>query len=227
MSAFTAARFAELHRLICIASILLCGITNAYAAKIAQVQGSVRVQRGNSSLQAISGTIIKEGDEIISAQDAQAFFVFDDGAKGLIRSDSRMIIQELKLQGAAANRQKKLRLTQGSLRYISGKATLRKKVTLNTPTATIGIRGTDLEILITEQAVNDINPGTFLKVNSGAATLTAPDGTTVAANVGEIVYGGEAELASRSAGGRPRASARLVQVESTLFKRSNLDRLMK
>jgi OmpA-OmpF porin, OOP family len=104
---------------------------------------------------------------------------------------------------------------------------VRQKVTFTTSTATIGIRGTDIEIVVSEEAVQDNNPGTYLKVNTGAAVLTAVDGAAVDVTPGEVAYGGEPELNTRGAGGVRRAAARKVQTAGVgLFKPSGIDRLM-
>jgi OmpA-OmpF porin, OOP family len=220
-------RLASTRSLLCIAALLSLVALQAHAARIGFVQGKVTIIRGEKTIPAVTGSRLQEGDELSSEADAQAFFKFDDGARAVIRADSQMIVKELKLKGPAATRQKTIRLAKGSLRYISGKATLRQKVAFETSTATIGIRGTDIEIVVTEEPVNDNNPGTFLKVNTGAATLAAPDGTSVDVAAGEVVYGGEPELSARGAGGKRRASARAVQAVGGLFKASSLDRFMK
>jgi FecR protein len=218
----------QFARRVLVAAILMGGfVLPVHAAKISMVKGKLSIVRGEQRLPVKPGFVLKEGDELSSESDSQALFRFDDGARGLIRADSKLIVKELKLKGPAAARQKTIRVVKGSLRYISGKVTVRSKVAFVTNTATIGIRGTDIEILVTEEPVNDNNPGTFLKVNTGEATLTAPDGASVAASAGDVVYGGEPELVARGSNARPRASARSVQGVSSLFKASSLDRMMK
>jgi OmpA-OmpF porin, OOP family len=223
----TPSQFASLCKAVSTAVITCALMAHAHAAKLSAVVGDVTIVRGDSRLAAKVGMRLKEGDEISSATGAQAMFRFDDKARGLIRADSNLIFKELKLTGAAETRQQTIRLIKGSLRYISSKVTVRDRVIFQTSTATIGIRGTDIEILVTEQPVDNNNPGTFLKVNTGAASLTATDGTNVVANVGEVVYGGEPEVRTRSSGASPRPSARMVQVADSLFKAGSLDRLMK
>jgi hypothetical protein len=74
-----------------------------------------------------------------------------------------------------------LRLLSGSLRMISGWVahTNRAGNTIETPTATVGIRGTDHEtfVLSSEMALATSNKeGTYDKVNRGGTTLAVPDG---------------------------------------------------
>lgn len=185
------------------------------------------ITRADKSILASPGVRLREGDEVSSAFDSEAYLRFDDGARAVIRADSQMTVTKLKLKGPVKLRQKTIRLAKGSIRYLSGKATIRQKVSFVTNTATIGIRGTDIEIVVTEVPVNDNNPGTFLRVNAGAATLAAPDGTTVDAVAGEVVYGGEVDLSARGVGGQRRASARAVQSVGDLFKSGKSDRFMR
>lgn len=75
-----------------------------------------------------------------------------------------------------------VRLVSGSLRFISGWAaqTNRAGNTVETPTATVGIRGTDHEtyVLSPELALATSNKeGTYDKVNRGGTTLVVPDGS--------------------------------------------------
>jgi FecR protein len=210
----------------------------AQAATLRTVNGNVQVVRDGNALSATPSMRLKKGDVLQSdpaspdtgagaAAGGEALVRFDDGARLALRTGSSVEIQELQLKGPAATRQQIINVVKGSLRYISGIATVRQKVTFTTSTATIGIRGTDIEIVVSEEAVQDNNPGTYLKVNTGAAVLTAVDGAAVDVAPGEVAYGGEPELNTRGVGGVRRAAARKVQAAGTgLFKSSSLDRLM-
>jgi hypothetical protein len=202
----------------------------AQAATLRTVNGNVQVVRDGGVLPATKNMRLKKGDVLqsdpaspdagaaaVAAAGGEALVRFDDGARLALRNGSSFEIEELQLKGPAATRQKIINLVKGSLRYISGIATVRQKVTFTTSTATIGIRGTDIEIVVSEEAVQDNNPGTYLKVNTGAAVLTATDGAAVDVASGEVAYGGEPELTTRGAGGVRGAG---------LFKPSGIDRLM-
>ncbi len=216
--------------------VLLAGA--AQSATLRTVRGSVEVVRDGVSLPAVKGQRLKKGDVLKSAaadptkpgsdNGGEALVRFDDGARMALRGGSTIELQQLQLAGPRQERQKMLSIITGALRYISGVATVRQKVSFVTNTATIGIRGTDIEIVVAPEAVDDNNPGTYLKVNTGAAVLTAPDGAKVDVAPGEVAYGGEPELTMRGKGGTRRASARKVDVAASgVFKASGLDKLMK
>jgi FecR protein len=222
---------------LCAATVLcMLSMTAAQAASLRTVNGNVQVVRDGSVLPATQSMRLRKGDVLQSdpagteagaPAGGEALVRFDDGARLALRNGSSFEIQELQLKGPAATREKIINVIKGSLRYISGIATVRQKVTFTTSTATIGIRGTDIEIVVSEEAVQDNNPGTYLKVNTGAAVLIATDGAAVDVAPGEVAYGGEPEVNTRGAGGVRRAAARKVQAAGAgLFKSSSLDRLM-
>jgi hypothetical protein len=199
-----------------------------HAARITQLNGKLSIQRGNKTLNAAVGTRLRQGDAIISNANAEALVRFDDGARLAMRPESHVEVHALKQTGAPTARQKTIKVVKGGLRYVSGQGTAKNNVSFITNTATIGIRGTDIEIAVSQDAVNTDPAGTYLKVNSGQATLAAVDGTQVDVDPGQIAYGGLPELVPRGASGVRRPAARKV-VESVggLFKPGKLDRLMK
>lgn len=189
--------------------------------------GSLQLQRGQAVLPVVVGTRLREGDAMVSAPGAEALVRFDDGARLALRASSTLHITALQLKGPRGKRHKALRIIQGGLRYISSKVSARHRVAFVTSTATIGIRGTDIEIAIADEAVNEDPSGTYLKVNTGAATLTAVDGTVVALDPGQVAFGGEPDLVPRGAGGTRRPAGRKVESASGLFKAGLMDKLMR
>ncbi len=240
MYRFTTVPRKALLAVLCASAATSMFATPAQAASLRTVNGNVQVVRDGTVLPAAKNMRLKKGDVLQSdaaspeaaagagaAAGGEALVRFDDGARLALRNGSSFEIQELQLSGPAAARQKIINVVKGSLRYISGIAAGRPKVTFTTSTATIGIRGTDIEIVVSEEVVQDNNPGTYLKVNTGAAVLTAVDGAAVDVAPGEVAYGGEPEVNTRGAGGVRRAAARKVQAAGTgLFKASGIDRLM-
>ena len=211
-------------------AICAFGMQAAWAAQLVKVQGVVQVARGGQVLSSFEGQRLQEGDVVETSAESETLIRFDDGARLVVRSESHLVINQLRLKGPVTARQKTIRIVKGALRYVSAKATVRRKVAFLTPTSTIGIRGTDIEILVAQEVVQDNNPGTYLKVNTGAAHITAPDGAAELVNPGEVAYGGEPELQARG-GGPKRPSARKVVVQADrigrAFRSSALDALLR
>ena len=218
----------SLFRTALVALAILTAGAGAQAARILVVNGHIQIQRGDKTIPAVVGSRLRAGDEFVSETGSEALVRFDDGARLALRSESRLLVKELKLKGPSAGRQKTIRLLKGGLRYISGKATVKNRVTFETTTATVGIRGTDIELAISEDPVNTDPAGTYLKVNTGLATMEAVDGTQVDVDPGQVAFGGEPELVPRGAGGVRRPAARRVEAAvGGLFKAGALDKLMR
>ena len=202
----------------------------AWAAQLVKLQGVVQVARAGQVLSSFEGQRLQEGDVIETSVDSETLIRFDDGARLLVREQSNLVLNQLKLNGPVTARQKTVKIVKGALRYVSAKATVRRKVAFLTPTSTIGIRGTDIEILVAQEVVQDNSPGTYLKVNTGVAQITASDGAAEVVKPGEVAYGGEPELQARG-GGPKRPSARKVVVQAEglgrAFRSSALDAWLK
>ena len=210
------------------ASLLALGFAApAQAARVLAFNGILHIQRGDAVVPVVVGSRLREGDEFVSEPGAEALVRFDDGARMALRGDSVLQVKALKLKGPMSKRQKTLRIVRGGLRYISGKVSMRQHVAFETSTATIGIRGTDIEIAVAPEPVNEDPSGTYLKVNTGAASLQAVDGTVVDVDPGQVAFGGEPELMPRGAGGKRRPAARKVEAVVGLFKTGLLDKLMR
>lgn len=216
------------HGVALAAALVLIPSVSAQAARVMALNGQVQIQRGDRLWNAVVGSRLREGDQFVSLGESEALVRFDDGARLAMRADSRLQVKALKLKGPTDLRQKTLEVLKGGLRYISGRATLKGKVAFVTRTATIGIRGTDIEIVVSEDAVNTDPAGTYLKVNTGIATMEASDGTQVDVDAGQIAFGGLPEVVPRGPGGTRRPAARKVEAAAGgLFKAGQLDRLMR
>ena len=232
ISAFTAPPRAYLIRAAALtATLALAPCMSAQAARVTALSGLVQIFRGDRLLPAVVGSRLRVGDEFVSEGDAEALVRFDDGARLALRPDSRLQVTALKLKGPAAAQQKTINILKGGLRYISGKSTVKSQVAFTTSTATIGIRGTDIEIAVSEDAVSNDPAGTYLKVNTGVATMEASDGTQVEVDAGQIAFGGLPEVVPRGPGGTRRPAARKVEAAigavGGLFRTGALDRLLK
>ena len=223
---------ALLNAALLAALLSLLPATDALAARVTALNGLVQILRGERLLPAVVGSRLRVGDEFVTeGAGSEALVRFDDGARMALRADSRLQVTALQMRGAAEVRQKTLKLIQGGLRYISGLRTLKSSVAFQTTTATIGIRGTDIEIAVSEDPVNNDPAGTYLKVNAGVAVMEATDGTTVDVDAGQIAFGGLPEVVPRGPGGIRRPAARKVEAAvgavGGLFKTGALDRLLK
>jgi hypothetical protein len=230
------------------AACCLAWSSAALAASVSQARGDVRVERAGSSSGGTvlrSGQRLAEGDTLVTGQGGEVFLRMDDGGALAVRENSRVLFAQLRLRarGAGAVPQEErgqvLRMTVGALRYVTGLVGKRRPAAIgfSTPTATVGIRGTDLDVVVREVADVDILPGTYVQVNSGgvvmestlAAQVPAPSATTtdpvqLTLSANEAGFVGE-PIVERS--GRRSASSRKLAANNEVFKRSSIDQLFR
>ena len=209
-------------------SLCTCFSSAALAATVLAVNGQAQLIRLQQFSSVIVGTQVLESDALLLAPDAEVLVQFDDGAKMVVRGDSQLLFRKLVEAGAVEVRQKTLQIIKGGLRYLSGVLTIRKKVAFETASATVGIRGTDLEIAVSDMPVAGNPAGTYLKVNTGQAVLAGLDGGEVELNRGEVAFGAEPQLTPRGTRAIARPSAARIEViPPSVFKSAQLDSFLK
>ncbi len=147
----------------------------APAGQITQSSGYVAVSSPEAAPKAVgSGEPIESGQTVTLGKDARAVIKFQDGQIIALQSKSIFKVNSYKYDQAAPEMGESFfSLLQGGLRAVTGLIGNSNKAgwKLATPTATIGIRGTDLMAVI--------NQGLYLKVDAGAISATNSAGTAV------------------------------------------------
>lgn len=221
-------KFVKDRVLLGAAVIALAAASPGHATEFFAMRGPVQLQRVQTVTTAVVGMPLEEADAISVAPDAEALIHFDDGAKMVVRSDSQVSIARLSLSGPPTQRQKTVRLLKGSLRYLSGNSTPGNRVSFESKSVIIGIRGTDIEIAIADEGLEGNPSGTYLKVNVGQAVLSGLDGTQVALEPGQVGFGADPELTTRGLSIVHRPSARpMPAVPAGLFKAGSMDELLR
>ncbi|WP_168224651.1 FecR family protein [Rhodoferax aquaticus] len=199
----------------------------AHAARVVAVHGVLHLERGDKAQTVLAGMAVQEGDSFRSEGEAELLIRFDDGARMVLRPGSNLRLTTLREHGPMTKRQKTMHMVKGGLRFVSGRGPARHRVAFETETATIGIRGTDIEIAVADEAVADNASGTYLQVNSGAATLQAVDGTVLSVDPGEVAFGGEPELTPKDGSGIKRPAGRKLLGAMLFFKKTGMDAMLK
>ena len=169
-------------------AILMAGIAgNAVAAsagQIANLSGTLSVKRdGESKLLAVKSEV-QPGDTLSTEASTYARVKFKDGSEVVLRPGTQMKVDSYSYDEAkpAADSQV-FSLLKGGFRAITGFLGKRNKerVSYVTPTATIGIRGTD-----TGLQLDDLG-GLSVDVASGAVVVTNKGGE-LQVNVGQFAF---------------------------------------
>ncbi len=192
------------------ALLLLCLGALSGPALGADSAGTATLVTGHVSAAAPSGEIrdlikggaVYAGEVIITATGSYVNIAFSDGGRVLLRPETRFAIERYQYAGAQTStsqnqpvRQESafFRLLKGGFRAVSGLIghTRRDDYAVQTPVATIGIRGTDYEVRYCSGDCGDISPspkdGLYAGVQSGAIALNNGGGQ-VTTTAGQYVF---------------------------------------
>jgi hypothetical protein len=175
-----------------LAVLLLVGASIVSAAntagQITHLSGVVSVKRSDGSSKVLSlKSEIQAGDVLSTQQDTYARVKFADGGEVVMRPSSQLKVESFAFNEAKPESDNMvLGLLKGGLRAVTGLIGKRNrdKVSYNTPTATIGIRGThfgalycnnDCDGVATPNGKQPAN-GLHLDVSSGAVSVTNQGG---------------------------------------------------
>jgi hypothetical protein len=193
---------------------------------VEQVRGQVQVRRGPSNVVVEQGTRVKEGDVLTTGAGSAAMLRLDDGAKLLMRAESVLRIAKLKLSGDTAGWSQAFNLAVGAFRYVTGALGGNRPdaVALSTSYATVGIRGTDIDMVHAERDAGGNEAGTYVKVNQGAVAIGGADGSTVKLQKDEQAFAGAKKPRTRS--GAPVPAAVKLGEPSAVFQSGDFDTLL-
>ncbi|HXZ51343.1 MAG TPA: FecR domain-containing protein [Burkholderiales bacterium] len=124
------------------------------------------------------GDPIYPGESIVTGSDGEVqLSMADDGYIG-VRPGTEMRITDYKAQGGPDDRSI-IGLLRGSFRAVTGWIGRynRQNITVQTPTATIGVRGTDHEPLVIPEGSALGDPGTYDRVYQGETDLRTAQGS--------------------------------------------------
>ncbi len=159
----------------------------AVAGHFQFVAGDVRVIAADGKVRfARKGAEVSEGESISTNATSSAQIRMVDEGLIVVRPDTRLKVTTFVFNGKADGTERSLfSLVKGGFRAITGiiGRVNKEHYKIETPTATIGIRGTDHEPTFIPNPprgkVAIAEPGTYDKVNSGAAVLSTANGMVV------------------------------------------------
>jgi len=166
---------------------LACMSGSVYAAVAGQIQfvtGSAQLTSEAGKTRPVKkGDIVNEGDTLTTAPASATQIRMQDGGIIAVRPDTRLRFDSFKFSGKQdGSEQSFFSLLKGGLRAITGLIGQINKSSyrITTPTATIGIRGTDHEtfVVVPGSPLAATTPaGTYNKVNKGETSMTNDQGS--------------------------------------------------
>ena len=147
---------------------------------VERVEGPVSIAAGTDTREARQGAPIREGDIVTTGAGGEVLIKMNDNALFALRADTQFRFTEYRFnkQGTDSSL---THLLKGAVRSVSGLIAKAQpaSVRLTTPTATVGIRGTDYEVVLIEQDSGDTRAGTYNLVNDGATLLQLNNGESI------------------------------------------------
>jgi hypothetical protein len=132
----------------------LLGTSLSYAAigtVTEQVNTPPSIQRANKTLAGAKGTSVEMNDSI-KTQAGKVGITFEDDTKVQVNENSRLVIDDFVYDPKSKAGKLGAKIALGTVRYASGQIAKNspQNVALNTPTATISVRGTDFTASVDE-----------------------------------------------------------------------------
>jgi hypothetical protein len=153
----------------------------AVAGTVSLVEGDVRFVDPSQKVRRPSlKDPIYEGDSIVTGSDGEVHLDMQDGGYIGVRSGTNMRVVNFKAEGGADDNFL-INLLEGSFRAVTGWITHSgsRRAEIQTPTATIGVRGTDYEPLVIPEGSKAGEPGTYNRVNIGETEMRTKEGSIV------------------------------------------------
>lgn len=151
------------------------------AGTVSLVEGDVRFLDANQQVRRPNlGDPVYEGDNIVTGSDGEVHLDMQDGGYIGVRPGTKMRIVNFKAEGGADDGFL-FSLLEGSFRAVTGWITRSgsRRAEVQTPTVTIGIRGTDYEPLVIPEGSKAGEPGTYNRVNIGETEMRTSQGSVI------------------------------------------------
>ena len=174
------------------------------AGIIELIEGDVRVfDVDRKPRSAAKGDKVYEGESIVTGRDGEVHLTMEDSGFIGVRPDTRMRFTRYQARGEATDASV-IGLLKGAVRSVTGWIGRynASSYQIRTPTATIGVRGTDHETVVIPQGQGKDEAGTYDKVNIGGTILRTKHGKV-------DVDPNQVGFLPQRAGGRPQLLARV------------------
>src|SRR4029077_13176982 len=139
---------------------------------VTKLQGSATAIRNGVSIILNMGDNVEKGDVVQSGSNSTLGVTFIDGTVFGLSSNARMVLNEMVYDPNGSNNSSLLSLVAGTITFVAGETAKHGDMKVDTPVATMGIRGTavlcEIDFLVPGQGTPDAK----------FQVLIEPDGTT-------------------------------------------------
>jgi hypothetical protein len=127
--------------------------------KVVSVSGAVTIDRANAAVvqasagsapQVKDGDLVYRGDVVSTGPDGKVSLVFADGTAFNVSNNARMELNEFVYNPDGKSNSSMFNLVRGAFTFVAGKIAKTGNMRLDTPVATMGIRGTTPHVVVSE-----------------------------------------------------------------------------
>lgn len=140
------------------------------------------------------GATVSTGDVIATNRTGQVQLLFYDETRIAIGPNSQFLVEDVRLRSSGTAKKFTVSAIAGGFRFITGKSQ-KSAYSIKTPTATMGIRGTSFDFVVTRRA------GTDLAIYTGAVRICGASGNCARisgeCNTATIDTGGKLDTSDR------------------------------
>jgi len=148
------ARQPRQYLLPALALVILClspSLTEAAVGRVTEQTGPTEIVRDRRSLASAVNSTVEMNDTKVTAR-ARAELTFEDATRVKITEQSKLVIDDFVYDPKSGAGKLAMKVAMGTARYASGQIAKNspQTVAIKTPTATIGVRGTDFSMTVDE-----------------------------------------------------------------------------
>ena len=137
---------------LCLPAVAGAAVDGETIGMVRTVSGDATVTRGEKSLPAAPGTKLLVGDTLLTGRDGSLGVILRDDSFLSIGPGSRLVLRSFRFSPSERKFDLVARISRGTMAYLSGLIgkLAPEKARFETPTATIGIRGTRFAVKVWE-----------------------------------------------------------------------------
>ncbi len=188
----TTTRWLALWALACTLALGSASAWAQLAGNIERLDGQATITSPSGDTAANVGAAVNQGDRITTQSQAELVLKMADGGVLALRPNSQIVIDRFSYvpNGRPDEQGYLVKLLVGGLRSVTGAIGKinPKGVRFFTPTATVGIRGTDFEVSVIETDTPEATAGTYNRVFTGKTYLENSQGQQVDVGANETAY---------------------------------------
>ena len=130
-------------------NLLVVNICLGSVGRVSFQTQPAQITRSGDKILTEKDTLI-EMDDVVETLNGVVHLVFEDDTKVKIKEYSELVIDDFVYEPSTKKGKLSLKASLGSIRYTSGLIANKDNIKINTPTASVSVRGTDFNIVIAE-----------------------------------------------------------------------------